>query len=264
MNAIQDLEELLKFQHDMQTPYFAAYNDKYADTTRAGDNYRNEDNTIEAGQIELRSFINRFSKSGCNFLIWFSDKKAPQKGGYRVQFYLPANAQSVQPQQIGAITPQVNVDEAIEKALANYKREQQIEILERELAEQKRLLKEQKPTGLDRIFDRLEPIVPHLISGFMKSMPALAPSIGTVQLPNQNHSTVEKTELTPEIENELQQRTETAVVTIAEKFPNNYVEIFETIARWAENESELPQMLDVLQKLQVENPNKYNMAKGLL
>jgi len=178
---------------------------------------------------------------------------------------MPANAQAInqQPQQIGAIQPHVNVHEEIAKAIETYKREQEIAELKKQLAEHKQLLKEQKPSGFDRIVDRMEPVFPHLINGLMSTLKMGTPTIGKVELPTQTQPQ-EQMEKTEEQISEIQQRAENAIVRLSKSYPDQTHEILEIIANWAENESDLPKILTALQTLQVEDPSKYNMAKSFL
>jgi len=265
MNAITNVEDLIRYQADLGTPYFVIYSDKIGDQNKMFDNYRTDDNTQENAQKQLREYISKFNTSGCNFMIWFVDKPNSNKGGFKVPFYMPANAQAInqQPQQIGAIQPHVNVHEEIAKAIETYKREQEIAELKKQLAEHKQLLKEQKPSGFDRIVDRMEPVFPHLINGLMSTLKMGTPTIGKVELPTQTQPQ-EQMEKTEEQISEIQQRAENAIVRLSKSYPDQTHEILEIIANWAENESDLPKILTALQTLQVEDPSKYNMAKSFL
>lgn len=260
MNAITEIQDLLRIPGQHQTPYFAIYRDKICDQNRLADNYRNADNTIENCERELREYLNMFSKSGCNFEIWFSEIPKPSKGGFRIPFYMNSCSQG---NAIGAIPMQPAVDIQIEiaKAIDNYKRDTLIETqaqriiqLERELAEER---KEKKETGTDRFLSRLEPLV-QPIAGLLANQMAPGSGIGNI-FTNQN--TQEPMPIQAIDPTEIEKVAYEALQSLINSNPNDAHIILHNISEWAKKEKDLNLILNKLVNL---DPVKYNMAKTML
>jgi hypothetical protein len=255
MNAIQNIEDLIRNLREQGTPYYSVYCDKFGDANKMADNYRNEDNSMENAEKQLREYIAKFTQSGCNFLIWFSDKPQPARGGYKVQFYQPANANAIV-QGIGAIQqpvqPQVDVNEAVAKALADFRKDLEMESLKKQIAELQTQNIDLQPTALDRVIGRLDPV----IDFYLKK--EFTPAIGNTQ----QHMVQEQK---PAIEpNEAQSIAGKAIVSLSETRKEDLHEILTPLAEWAKNEKDLPAILLKLKTLQEQEPAKYEMAKTML
>jgi len=255
MNAIQNIEDLIRNLREQGTPYYSIYCDKFGDANKMANNYRNEDNSMENAEKQLREYIAKFTQSGCNFLIWFSEKPQPSRGGYKVQFYLPANANAMV-QGIGAIQqpiqPQVDVQAEIAKALADWKKDLELENLKKQIAELQDQNKDLQPTALDRVIGRLDPVIEY----YLKK--EFTQGIGNTQ---QHMVQEQKQVIEP---NEAQSIAEKALVSLSETRKEDLHEILTPLAEWAKNEKDLPAILLKLKTLQENEPAKYEMAKTML
>lgn len=237
MNAITGIENLIAQPGILNTPYWCAYNDKIEDKNRLRDNYNSQNASVEDAERGLRLLVNDLSPSGCNLCIWFSDTPKPAKGGYRINFYLPAQSSNYTPPQIAG-TPAPNVDELItervNQALESYKREQERkELLDRVKQLETDLREANKESALDRIVGRLEPFADVLIDHY---------------LPDMNTKTAATTAVSGSKtdDDKAQEIAENALAFLADGEPDFHI------------------TLQKLAELKKSSPAKYAMAKSML
>lgn len=140
--------------------------------------------------------------------------------------------------------PIIDVQEAIDKALNEYKRNQEFEALQREIAE----LKQASKNVDDRWLNVWEKLIPHaqpLIAGItgMLTGGAPAPAVGNPQQQVKQHNN------TQEMDSEQQvaiQRLNAA------------------LALWQENEPDLIILVEKIAKMSRDNKAMYNMARPML
>lgn len=237
MNAITGIENLIAQPAILQTPFWCAYNDKIEDKNRIRDNYGTQNASIEDAEKGLRTLVNDLSQSGCNLCIWFSEAPKPAKGGYRINFYMPAQSPGYAQPIAGTQAPAINVDELVsekvKQALADYQREQELRALKERIRNLEGDLKEsQKETALDRIVGRLEPFADVLIDHY---------------LPDMNTQQAASTAIAGNANDDQAQQ-------IAEQ----------ALAVLADGEPELHLILKKLADLKQNSPAKYAMAKSML
>lgn len=238
MNAITGIENLVKQPGILNCPYFRVYYDKPGDKNKVRDNHHIEKSTIEDCERQLRSLIEDFRESGCNFTFWFTEStgQTALKGGYYVQFYLPAqNGYNVNGHGIGSLSKEevlASQNEAVTKALNDFKLQLRLEEQAKEIAELKKQARISQPNGFERVFTRLEPAINAIIKkeyGIeMGTESANVSGTGT-----QNDDEINKM-------------------------------ILESIEVLNENEGDIHIILQKLAQMKRENPEKYKMAKSML
>lgn len=169
MNALTGKENLIRQPKILECAYWCAYSDKITDKNRIRDNYHVEDCKIEEAEKLLRELVNDLEHSGCNLVVWFSDKPKPMKGGYSVPFYLPGkngNSNSIDNHGIGFVTKDEAIQmqsEGIARAVQDLKNQMLVQQLNSENRELKRQIRELDPGPIGRSIGRLEPYLPAIL-----------------------------------------------------------------------------------------------------
>lgn len=163
MNALTGIENLVKQPGILNCGYWGAYTDKIEDQHRLRDNYTSE-GTIEEAEKSLRILCNDLAQSGANLVIWFSIDKKPNKGGYRIPFYIPS-ANGFSQAVVGNINSDVDIQKRIKEGIDLYLKEKELNDLR---AKVKELEREIDSTPLARVLNRIaavsEPYIPQLLN----------------------------------------------------------------------------------------------------
>ena len=236
MNAITGIENLVKQPGILQCPYFRVYYDKEDDKHRLRDNHHIENCSIEECERLLRSLIDEYRDSGCNFIFWFTTGigQTALKGGYHIQFYLPAQNGHSNP-GIGYLSKEEVMsmnNDAVTKALNDFKLTLRLEQQSKEIAELKKQVRTSQPNGLERVFERMQPLITAIAKKeYGIEMGTQANISGTGD--NQNEDEINKT-------------------------------ILESLDILNEGEGDIHLILQKLAQMKRENPEKYKIAKSML
>lgn len=230
MNALTGIENLIKQPAILNCPYWAAYRDKVSDQNRLRDNY-NTEASLEVAEKGLRDFCNDMQASGCNVEFWFSETAKPNKGGYRVPFYMPASNGAIN-HNIGMGASPEDIEARVQKRMEELFREQRLKALEEENRE---LRQEIEGTPLTRVLNRvagsLEPYMPQIIANVFPG--SQQPQLAGTTTDNQK---------TEEMNKKEQEQVEKALTILADK------------------RKDLPDLLEKLAKLAQDKPGVFDMA----
>lgn len=243
MNAITDIEALVKQARTLQCPYFRVYVDKIEDRNKVRENWHVENMTIEETERQIREIVNDYAQSGCNLVFWFTDKTGnnASKGGFKVNFYQPARNGYNNAPGVGYLSKEEAIalqNEGIAKAMESFKTQMLLEKKEEEIKKLRQEIRELKPNSWQT---RLSPIFePPVFNAIVKK-------VFDVEVNNtMNTANISGTKENDTPNEEAQRIAEESLSFLAQDDPDFY----ETLRKLAD--------------LKRNNPDQYNFAKSFL